>query len=308
MGILLKFILSQKKKLLIFIIVAMIPLLLHNYLINRVAYYIQVTSKLANTPFSNISYSSLPSSFFAKEIKSSRDLISFNNTTHEFFEIKYLKNISAAEVVDFAICDCEMLSSHEILISRNFANINNIEIGSNLTKLGLNEQEYRVIGFLDYEYTRLTKDFNSIETLPFAITLSDNSSIDIAPLSFDSNNEINSIFFSKEDLTRTALFLLFIATVASLIYGVFVSFLLFLFAFSFFSIDLYSGAKLRSGVNINNALKNLLFATILLLLIFLQLITSIDPVSMILILVIQLFIFFVYRTLVYFLPKGRSEA
>jgi hypothetical protein len=308
MGTLLKFILSQKKKLLIFIIIAMIPLLFQNYLISRVAYYTQVTSKLANIPFRNISYSSLSSGFLAKEVKSSRDLISYDNMTHEVFEIKYLKNMSYAEIINSAICDCVMLNSGEILISRDFANINNIEIGSNLTKLGLNEQEYKVIGFLDYEYVRLTKDFNNIESLPFAITLSDESSIDLALLSFEDKNEINLTIFSKEDLSRTTLLLLFISTGTSLIYGVFVSLLLLSFASSFFSIDLYSGAKLSSGVNINNASKNLLFVTNLLFLIFIQLIISIDPTSMILILVIQLFIFFVYSALVDFLPKGRLEA
>jgi len=308
MGTLLKFILSQKKKLLIFIIIAMIPLLFQNYLISRVAYYTQVTSKLANIPFRNISYSSLSSGFLAKEVKSSRDLISYDNMTHEVFEIKYLKNMSYAEIINSAICDCVMLNSGEILISRDFANINKIEIGSNLTKLGLNEQEYKVIGFLDYEYVRLTKDFNNIESLPFAITLSDASSIDLALLSFEDKNEINLTIFSKEDLSRTTLLLLFISTGTSLIYGVFVSLLLLSFASSFFSIDLYSGAKLSSGVNINNASKNLLFVTNLLFLIFIQLIISIDPTSMILILVIQLFIFFVYSALVDFLPKGRLEA
>jgi hypothetical protein len=308
MGTLLKFILSQKKKLLIFIIIAMIPLLFQNYLISRVAYYTQVTSKLANIPFRNISYSSLSSGFLAKEVKSSRDLISDDNMTHEVFEIKYLKNMSYAEIINSAICDCVMLNSGEILISRDFANINKIEIGSNLTKLGLNEQEYKVIGFLDYEYVRLTKDFNNIESLPFAITLSDESSNDLALLSFEDKNDINLTIFSKEDLSRTTLLLLFISTGTSLIYGVFVSLLLLSFASSFFSIDLYSGAKLSSGVNINNASKNLLFVTNLLFLIFIQLIISIDPTSMILILVIQLFIFFVYSALVDFLPKGRLEA
>jgi hypothetical protein len=308
MGTLLKFILSQKKKLLIFIIIAMIPLLFQNYLISRVAYYTQVTSKLANIPFRNISYSSLSSGFLAKEVKSSRDLISYDNMTHEVFEIKYLKNMSYAEIINSAICDCVMLNSDEILISRDFAKINNIEIGSNLTKLGLNEQEYKVIGFLDYEYVRLTKDFNNIESLPFAITLSDASSIDLALLSFEDKNEINLTIFSKEDLSRTTLLLLFISTGTSLIYGVFVSLLLLSFASSFFSIDLYSGAKLSSGVIISNASKNLLFVTNLLFLIFIQLIISIDPTSMILILVIQLFIFFVYSALVDFLPKGRLEA
>jgi hypothetical protein len=266
----------------------------------------EISNNLLVIPFDNVYYSKTISSGFLKEQKSSRDIFSLNGSFYEFFEIQHIDTGQITKFSSSKICSCELLGYDQIIISRHFANNNNLKKGSTLVKVGLNEKRYEVIDLIDFSMVRLTDDLNRIESLPIAIVKSIDNSANLSPLSFDiSDNNLLEIF-SKENSSRTNNLYLINAIFIKILYGVSISLALLIFAMKFMEISNYIDSKKRNGTNVYKKTKILFFTTTLIATSLIHSFTTTNFSYYILIVGFYSVIFFFYNYLADSLLKGGS--